>query len=327
MKNGFSISLILHAAIVVFAAYGLPAFSRPQPLDEVPVFVELVEIDDVNNSPPPAPEPKPEPEAKKAPEPEPEPTPVAEPPPPPAPEPKPEVAKLPPQPTPQPEPEPTPVKPEPVVEPEPAPKPEPIPEVKKEPEPKPEPKPEPAPPPPTPKAAEAKVQKKPKPPEKFEVASLLKTLEEIKSTKKTEAPEPKKKEEPKQDFLAQMKSALKSGKTETFDPTKKLSMTEEAALKKTVIDTVTPCWNVPAGAKNAANLAVLIRLDMRPDGTVNQASIEDQARYMSDQFYRTAAEAARRAVLNPRCNPIKLPPEKYEFWRDIVINFDPRDLL
>ena len=26
-------------------------------------------------------------------------------------------------------------------------------------------------------------------------------------------------------------------------------------------------------------------------------------------------------------SPIALPPAKYEFWKDIVLNFDPRDMF
>jgi hypothetical protein len=27
------------------------------------------------------------------------------------------------------------------------------------------------------------------------------------------------------------------------------------------------------------------------------------------------------------CEPYSLPPAKYEFWKDIVLNFDPRDMF
>lgn len=303
---------------------GLPLVSPPEPLEETPVFVELVEIDEMRNAPAPAPEP--EPEEKKAPEPPPPPPveeakPEPEPaPPPPAPEPQPEIAALPPKPEPEPEPAPEPKK-------EPEPEPQPKPEAKPAPEPEPEPKPEPKPEPPKPVAAAAKVKKKPKPPEQFEVASLLKTLEEIKK-KQPEPEEKMKKEEPKADFAQQMREALKVKTPQPdADPSKKVTMTELDAMRRTVIERVSKCWNIPTGAKNAENLAVLIRIQMNPDGNPQSATIEDQMRFNTDPFFQSAAEAARRAVLNPSCNPIKLPPDKYQVWREIVINFDPRDLL
>lgn len=321
MRHGFLLSVAFHAGIVLFAIFGLPVLSPPEPLEETPLFVDVVEIADIINAPPPSPQ-KQEKAPEKAPEPPtpPKVEPVAQPEPPapkpePVPEPpKPEIAALPPEPAPKAKPEPEP-EPEPKAEPKPEPKPKP--EAKAEPEAKPE-----------ATAAAAKLKKKPKPPEAFDTASLLKTLEQVKKTQKTEEPKPQEKKAPQQDdFLSTMKSAIKSEKPRPFDASKPITMTEEAALKKIVVDTVVPCWNVQAGAKDGANLAVLVRLSMRPDGMVNSASIEDQARYLTDPFYRTAAEAARRAVLNPKCNPIKLPPDKYDHWRDIVINFDPKEIL
>ncbi|MEX0695572.1 MAG: energy transducer TonB [Rhodospirillales bacterium] len=319
MRSGFIISVGFHAAIVALSYFGLPLLPPPEMLEETPVFVELVEIDEVRNAPPPAPEPAVEPEkvpeppkpVEEAKPPEPKPTP----PPPPAPKPEPEIAALPPKPEPEPEPEPK-------KEPEPEPEPEPKPEAKPEPEPKPVPKPE----PPKAVAAKAQVQKKPKPPSQFEVASLLKTLEEIKKTQKTEPEE--KKEEKKIDFAAQMRNAINTkSAVQNSDPSKKVTMTELDAMRRQVINQVTPCWNINPGSKGAANLAVVIRMAMNPDGSVQSASIADNNRYKADPYFQSAAEAARRAVLNPRCNPIKLPPDKYQVWREIVINFDPKELL
>ena len=36
-------------------------------------------------------------------------------------------------------------------------------------------------------------------------------------------------------------------------------------------------------------------------------------------------DSALRAV--QACEPYSLPPAKYEFWKDIVLNFDPRDMF
>lgn len=317
MRSGFTFSIAFHAAVVALGYFGLPQMRPLDPLEEQPIFVELVEISEISNAPPPAP-PEPEPEPEKTPEPPPpppEPEPVAAPPPPP--EPEPEVAALPPEPEPIPEPEPEPV-PEPVVEPEPEPEPEPVVE----------PEPEPA-PPPKPQTAKAVLKKKPKPPAQFQVSSLLKTLEEIKASQPPAAPEEEKTpEEPKPDFAAQMRQALASrAPAQKSDLSREVSMTEMDSMRTQVINRVAPCWNIPAGAKNAQNLAVLMRLTMNPDGTVQAATVEDQTRYFRDTFFQAAADAARRAVLNPRCNPIQLPPNRYQIWREIVINFDPKLLL
>jgi hypothetical protein len=64
-----------------------------------------------------------------------------------------------------------------------------------------------------------------------------------------------------------------------------------------------------------------------PDGNVRQATIVDRGRAASDPFYRAAAESARRAFFNPLCRPLRLPPEKYAIWKDMVVDFSPKDIL
>ncbi len=332
MNKGLIFSIGFHAAIVAVAWFGLPNLHAIEPLDETPIFVEMVDISDVRNAPQPTVKPEPEekqPEPEKKPEPEPEPVAQApEPEPAPPPPPAPEIAALPPEP--EPEPEPAPKQPEPAPAPEPKPEPEPVPEAKAEPEPKPEPKPEPAPAPPKAAAASAQLKKKPTPPKEkpeFQVSSLLKTLEKIKETRAAE-PEKLAKEEPKKEFAASIRSALKKPNEQVkSDLDRPVSMTELDAMRRKVIESVTPCWNINPGAKNAKNLAVVIRMSMNPDGTVGSAVIQDQTRYYSDGFFQSAADAAKRAVLNPRCNPIKLPADRYVVWKTITINFDPSELL
>ncbi len=87
-------------------------------------------------------------------------------------------------------------------------------------------------------------------------------------------------------------------------------------------------WILPAGAREADKLSVEIRISLGPDGTVRTVEIVDTARLNRDgeEFFRSAAESAKRAVL--KSNPLRgLPPEKYDLWRQMVINFDPRNIL
>lgn len=85
------------------------------------------------------------------------------------------------------------------------------------------------------------------------------------------------------------------------------------------------CWNIPAGARNAENLIVSIRVWVNPDGTVSDAKIIDSSRMNSDPFFRSAAESALRAVLNPRCSPLQIPPKKYDQFKELVLNFNPKE--
>jgi len=91
-----------------------------------------------------------------------------------------------------------------------------------------------------------------------------------------------------------------------------------------VREQISRCWNVPAGARDAKDLVVQIRVLVDRDGTVQQATIEDQARLGRDPLFRAAAESARRAFFNPQCRPLHLPPEKYAIWKELVVDFSTR---
>jgi len=143
--------------------------------------------------------------------------------------------------------------------------------------------------------------------------SLLKNLTpDVPEEKETPAEETPEKPEPD--------SAEKSQIAKLAE---KLTISEEDALRRQL----SKCWNVMAGAKYAEDLVVEVRVTMNPDRTVNQASIMDKGRYNRDSHFRAAADAAVRALRNPRCTPLQLPPDKYEEWKTIVITFDPRDML
>ena len=85
---------------------------------------------------------------------------------------------------------------------------------------------------------------------------------------------------------------------------------------------IRPCWNSFGGAKDAPIVTLVVQ--MNQNGTPVEADFKDPGR-MGDPVYRAAAESARRAILNPRCQPWPLSPEKYNSWRVITFNFDPRD--
>lgn len=309
MRWGIPLSVLLHVLVIAAGYIGLPHLLREPVVVEEPIMVEILQVAEKTNVPTAPPqkaepkeEPKPEPPKPEPPKPEP---------------PKPEPPKPAPPPPPPPPPPPEKVEPAP---PEPEKKAEKKPEEKK-PEPKPEPKkPEPEPekaimPP---RLAEAKVKRKPKPPEDF--ASVLKTLEDIKKAqpKKDEKPQPK-----KDSFQEEIAKAIGSPGQRNFDASQPLTISEIDLVRQQI----QRCWNIPAGAKDAQNLVVEIRLDMNPDGSVRDARILDTARMFVDSYYRAAAESALRAVQNPKCQPFKLPADKYERWKTMTLAFNPKDML
>ena len=88
------------------------------------------------------------------------------------------------------------------------------------------------------------------------------------------------------------------------------------------------CWILPAGANHAEGLVVKVRLFLHPDGSLSrQPEIVDAERMLKpgQEFYRAAAESAVRAVL--KCEPLRMPAKKYERWREMVLTFDPSEML
>lgn len=233
---------------------------------------------------------------------------VTAPPPPatPEPEPEPEVAK-PPPPPPEPEPEPE------VVEAPPPPPEKPKPPKKEPPK---EPEPEKVKPKPSP-LAKAKPQSKPKPPRPpkplRDFADILKDLPpETTPPKNQTAEAPKDKGEP------------------TPTPPQindRASVTEIERLKQMIRQQIQPCWSPPVGAADAENLAVAIFIRVDQRGNVSEARVVDAGAMAKNPFAQAAADAARRAVLNPRCQPFQLPQNRYDLWKEIEFNFDPREML
>ena len=325
MPGGIALSATLHVGLLVLILFGLPSlFHRPPP-EETPIAVELVTIaPDTKATHPnpyrPKPEAKPEPPlAAPAPIPQPKPEPPA------ASEPPPSAA-APPVPAPPQPPKPV----EAQASPPPPPPPKPV-EAQAPPPPPPEPKPKPEPQaqsqPPHPAAKPDPVafdkmiktlEHKPpdKRPEPAAFDALLKNLTKEQTAQNDEPPRPHPRVVASAAPSSQPKAPLGS----------QLSASELDWLANLVKQQLVPCWNVPAGARDAKELNVQIRASVNPDGTVRAAAIIDQSR-LNDPLVRAAAESARRTFFNPQCTPLKLPSDKYEVWKDLVVNFDPRDLL
>ncbi len=102
-----------------------------------------------------------------------------------------------------------------------------------------------------------------------------------------------------------------------------LTISEEDAIRRHF----EKCWNIPSGAREAGNLAAEIKVRFNKEGNVLDARILDINRMKRDRYFRTAAESALRAVLNPRCRNAPLPIDKYDKWKNITLNFDPKNVI
>jgi hypothetical protein len=306
MRTPAVLSAGVHIAAMVAMIVNFNFFSHP-PIEPEPVMVDFVAIDKKAAAPKiGVQEQQPEKakiaeETSKAPPPK-----TVDPPPAPPEPPKPEVADA------------KPVAPAPVEKPKPEP-PKPTQDViamkPKEPEPPKEEK-KPDPPKPEPPKPEVKKVEPPKPP----------------------PPKP----QPKKDTVDNIvDSILKNDdrnppiKTPQQSPQRPKEITRQVAMAPDFAQVVTasevegvrqkirPCWNTFGGAKEAPVVTLVVQ--MNQNGTPVEAEFKDSGRYNNDPVYRSAADSARRAILNPRCQPWPLSPEKYTSWRTITFNFDPRD--
>ncbi len=88
------------------------------------------------------------------------------------------------------------------------------------------------------------------------------------------------------------------------------------------------CWSLPATSKDAQNLIVDVDVTVGPDRVLTgPPTVEDSGRMASDSAFRAAAMAAVRALRNPQCSPLELPPDKYQEWQTMTIHFDPKEML
>jgi outer membrane biosynthesis protein TonB len=100
----------------------------------------------------------------------------------------------------------------------------------------------------------------------------------------------------------------------------------EAAMSVNEIDAlrarIAQCWNPPPGGLGADQIVVKLRLQLNQDGTL--VGYPTVANSGSSPFFQPAAESAVRAVF--QCQPYALPSDKYELWRDMILNFDPSEM-
>ena len=175
-------------------------------------------------------------------------------------------------------------------------------------------------------------------PDTTEVIEETKELVPIKKKKIVKLKEFKKKpnqlqsvlksiEQVKKDFSDKKKKDKEKNETdEKVTPTKlgmNLSISEVDAVRRHF----EKCWNIPSGAREVGNLATEIKVRFNKEGNVLDARIANVGRMKRDRYFRTAAESALRAVLNPRCKNAPLPKDKFDKWKNLTLNFDPKSII
>lgn len=97
-----------------------------------------------------------------------------------------------------------------------------------------------------------------------------------------------------------------------------LTLSEKDALRSQM----QRCWNPPIGMADGRSIVVTVQVALAVDGSV--AAVFETGRSGTGPLYDVASDAAQRAVI--QCQPYRLPAEKYSAWKDVQVNFDPRDL-
>ena len=176
------------------------------------------------------------------------------------------------------------------------------------------PKPKPVTPPPPDEALEKPKEKPPeeKPVEETQAqdfTNLLKNLQDAPPEVQEDLPESKTADAPAPSPVASF--------------SEQLTMSEMDALRQQLVR----CWSIQAGARYAEELVVEVRVTVSRERRVLSAEIQDTWRYSQDSYFRAAADSAIRALHSPQCETLNVNPDKYEQWKDMIVTFDPREML
>lgn len=211
--------------------------------------------------------------------------------------------------------------------------------------------PPPEPPEPKPAATPPQAKSEPKPEkDKSEPDPIAEALKQEQAKQKAEA---KKREEARKKEEAKKREEAKKKEQPKFDPNRIAALLDKrapqrqaaagdvinhtaalgvptgtaATLSQNEIDAlraqIQACWNPPAGAVEAKELIVKVRLMLNQDGSLSADPI--LLNRGGHPFFQVAAESAMRAIR--RCQPYKLPIVKYDIWKDVEVTFDPRDMF
>lgn len=72
---------------------------------------------------------------------------------------------------------------------------------------------------------------------------------------------------------------------------------------------------------------IVVELRVQVDGQGNVRNVVPANGAPSDPRSRAVYESARRALLSPQCNPLKIPPAKLQTVMASTFRFNPRGLV
>jgi outer membrane biosynthesis protein TonB len=181
---------------------------------------------------------------------------------------------------------------------------------------------------PRPKVTEKKeiaptAQKTPEPqpqPKPDPIAEKLKKQEQQKQEAKQEPLPPKRPPQKQQPKFDADKIAALLDKREPQRNAAHLSQSELDALRSRLMS----LWNPPVGIQNPEEFIIRIRIRLDKGGKLSAPPIVLSSG--SGPLYNSARDSAVRAVFQGQPFTM-LKPDHYEIWKDIEVNFDPRDMF
>ena len=125
------------------------------------------------------------------------------------------------------------------------------------------------------------------------------------------------------------KKDRKNSNKQVLDKIKKIAGNSNRQVKETSINLSQTDINriqnhvrkffVVSYAASEININIMLRISTNIDGTVKNVKIIDKTSYTKNKFYRAAADAARRAVLDS--SPLPLPKGKEKLFKNIEFVF------
>ena len=172
---------------------------------------------------------------------------------------------------------------------------------------------------------EVKKKNKPKPPKIVKKPEKIKNKQKenlAKGILKTLTKPQVKQEKIKKDKKHSNKEVLNKIKTIVGNSNRQVEQTE-IRLSQTDINRiqmhVTKYFNLSYAATEV-KIIIPLKIRANTDGTIKSAKILDKSSYEKDKFYRAAADAARRAVLDS--SPLPLPKGKEKKFQIFIFDFN-----
>src|SRR5262245_60093285 len=83
------------------------------------------------------------------------------------------------------------------------------------------------------------------------------------------------------------------------------------------------CWNPPASLASASKLRMTLRIALAPNGTLarDPLLIRASASAQGPRLVETATRALQE------CQPLGLPPDRYDEWKVLDLSFSPKGLM